>query len=182
MQLTPQITFRGVSPSDALNATLNRHIDKLETFYDRIMNCRVMVECSHRHQHGDLYHIRIDVTVPGKELVITRNPPEHQENEDIYVAIRDAFNTAERILKDFAAQQRGDVKVHAVTPSGHITALFPDEGYGFIQATDGYEVYFHQNSVLNFDFGHLEVGQVVEFVEEQGNQGPQASTVRLIGS
>lgn len=112
MQLTPQITFRGFSSSEAIDARLDEHIERLGKFYDRIMGCRVMVEASYRHRHGNLYHIRIDLTVPGAELVVNRNPPQRQEHEDIYVAMRDAFNAAERELKDYAQRQRGEVKTH----------------------------------------------------------------------
>lgn len=115
MPLTPQITFRGMSSSPSVEANLRGHIEKLESFYDRIMNCRVMVETSHRHHQGNLYHIRIDLTVPGGELVISRNPPK-QEYEDIYVAIQDAFDAIERKLKDYVQRQRGEVKTHAVSP------------------------------------------------------------------
>jgi len=181
MQLMPQITFRGMSSSAAIDTNLRSRIDKLNEFYDHIMNCRVMVETSHRHHQGNLYHIRIDLTVPGSELVANRDPPEHQENEDIHVAIRDAFDAAERELKDYAQCQRGDVKTHKVSPHGRIATLFPDEGYGFIEASDGREIYFHQNSLLNIDFGQLEVGQEVRFSEEIGEQGSQASTVQLVG-
>lgn len=181
MQLNPQITFRGISSSAAIDTNLRNHIDKLEEFYDRIMNCRVMVETSHRHHQGNLYHIRIDLTVPGGELVVNRDPPEHQQSEDIYVAIRDAFNAAERELKDYAQRQRQEVKTHVPSPHGRVVELFPDEGYGFIEAADGHEVYFHQNSLFDGDFSQLEIGQEVRFTEEMGNEGPQASTVRLIG-
>jgi ribosome-associated translation inhibitor RaiA len=72
-----------------------------------------MVEVPHRHHRkGHLYHIRIDLTVPGAELVVKRDPPQHQAHEDIYVAIRDAFDSAERQLKEYAERQRGEVKTH----------------------------------------------------------------------
>jgi ribosomal subunit interface protein len=177
MQLSPQITFRGISSSPAIDANLRNHIDKLEEFYDRIMSCRVMVEKSRRHYQGNLYHIRIDLTVPGGELVVNRNPPEHQESENIYVAIRDAFDAAERELKDYAQRQRQEVKTHEPAPHGRVVELFPDKGYGFIEASDGHEVYFHQNSLLDGDFSQLKNGQEVQFTEERGDQGPQASTV-----
>ena len=116
MQLTPQITFRGMSSSEAIDANLRKHIEKLEAFYDRIMGCRIVVDTSHRHHQGNLYDIRIDLTVPGKELVVNRTPPADQKHEDIYVAIRDAFDAAERILKDYAQRQRGEIKTHEVSP------------------------------------------------------------------
>ena len=124
MKLTPQITFRGISSSAALEAALHKHIEKLETFYDRIMNCRIMVETSHRHHQGNLYHIRIDLTVPGGELVVNRSSSEHQEYEDIYAAIRDAFHATEQELKNYAQRQRGEVKTHEGSPRGR-TAFPP---------------------------------------------------------
>jgi ribosomal subunit interface protein len=97
MQLTPQIALRNISLSKAIEANISKHVAKLDEFYDRITNCRVTIEVPHRHHHqGNLYHIRIDLTVPGGELVVKRDPPEHQAHEDIYVAIRDAFDSAER--------------------------------------------------------------------------------------
>jgi ribosomal subunit interface protein len=182
MQLTPQITFRNLDPSDAIEANIRKHCAKLDEFYDRIMSCRIVVEAPHRHHHqGKLYHVRIDLNVPGGELVIRRDPPEHQTHEDIYVAIRDAFNSAERELREYAQRQRGYVKTHEVALHGRIATLLLDEGYGFIHVADGYEVYFHQNSLINADFGQLEVGQEVRFTEEEGEKGPQATTVRVIG-
>jgi ribosomal subunit interface protein len=121
MQLTPQITLRNISPSATIEANIRKHIAQLDEFYDRIMDCRVMVEVPHRQHHqGKLYHVRIDLTVPGGELVIKRDPVERQTHEDLYVAIRDAFNSAERELKDYAQRQRGDVKTHEV-PLQHST-------------------------------------------------------------
>ena len=182
MQLTPQITLRNISLSKAIEANISKHVAKLDEFYDRITNCRVTIEVPHRHHHqGNLYHIRIDLTVPGGELVVKRDPPEHQAHEDIYVAIRDAFDSAERQLRDYAERQRGEVKTHNVPSHGRIATLFPNRGYGFIEATDGHEVYFHQNSPIDAAFNRLKVGQEVRFTEEEGDRGPQASTVRVMG-
>ncbi|HEY9642026.1 MAG TPA: HPF/RaiA family ribosome-associated protein [Coleofasciculaceae cyanobacterium] len=182
MQLTPQITLRNISPSAAIEDDIRKHTAKLNEFYDRIMDCRVMVEAPHQHHHkGNLYHVRIDLTVPGGELVINRGSPQHQAHEDLYVTIRDAFESAEHELRQYAERQRGDVKTHAVPPHGRIANLLLDEGYGFIEAADGHQVYFHQNSLINADFSQLKIGQEVRFAEEEGDEGLQASTVRLIG-
>lgn len=182
MQTEPQVTFRNVPASEVVEANIRSHIDKLEQFYNRLMGCRVVVEVPHKHHHlGNLYHVRIDLTVPGGELVVKRDPPEHHAHEDIYVAIRDAFRSAERELKDYAQLQRGEFKAHEPPSHCRIASLFPDEGYGFIETADGYEVYFHMNSLLHADFSQLEVGQEVRFAEEKGVKGLQASTVRLVG-
>ena len=59
--------------------------------------------------------------------------------------------------------------------------MFPLEDYGFIKTHDGRRVYFHRNSVLDGRFDELDLESEVVFVEEMGNVGPQASTVRLTG-
>jgi cold shock CspA family protein len=146
------------------------------------MSCRVVVEAQHQHHHkGNLYHVRVDITVPGHELVVSRDPKDHQAHQDVYVAIRDAFDAARRQLEDYARKLRGDVKEHEVPPHGHISELLPEQDYGRIQTTDGRSIYFHRNSVINADFDSLSTGDPVRFDEEVGDEGPQASTVRVIG-
>jgi cold shock CspA family protein len=76
---------------------------------------------------------------------------------------------------------RQETKTHEEQPHGRIATLFPDEGYGFIETSDGSEVYFHRNSLFNDDFEQLQVGDEVRFAEEEGDKGLQASTIRLIG-
>lgn len=61
-----------------------------------------------------------------------------------------------------------------------MTKLFPSEGYGFLKAMSGEEIYFHKNSVLHDDFGRLTVGTGVRFFLSQGQDGPQASTVQIV--
>ena len=181
MQLPLQIAFRDMPPSEAVEAKIRERAAKLDRYYNRIMSCRVVVEAPHgRHHQGKLYHVRIDLTVPGGELLVRREPAAHHAHEDVYVAIRDAFDAAQRQLADYARRQRGDIKAHEPPASARVAKLFPEEGYGFIETPDGFEVYFHRNSVLDDAFGHLEIGSTVHFVEEQGEKGPQASTVRLI--
>jgi ribosomal subunit interface protein len=115
MQIPLQITFRGIPHSDAVEAKIREKADKLDKFYPHIMSCRVAVEAEHQHHHqGNQYHIRIDITTPRKELVISREHHDKQAYEDIYVAIRDAFNAATRQLEDYSRVQRGDVKTHDV--------------------------------------------------------------------
>jgi len=184
MQLPLQITFRGIPPSAAIESKIRSKSAKLDVLYDRIMGCRVVVEAPHRRHHqGRLYHVRIDLTLPGGELVVNRDPAEHHAYEDAYVAIRDAFDAAARQLEDYARRQRADTKIHepAAASHGRIAKLFTEEGYGFIATSDGREIYFHRNSVLDDAFSRLAVGGEVRFSEEDGDKGPQASTVRLVG-
>jgi ribosomal subunit interface protein len=118
MQIPLQITFHGIDHSEAVETRIREKVGKLEQMCDRITSCRVAVEIHHRntsnlHHKGEPFHIRIDVTVPGDELVVKRDPKESHINEDIYVALRDAFGAMERQVKEYAARQRGDVKAHA---------------------------------------------------------------------
>ena len=109
MQRNIEVTMRDFPRSDALDAHIRQKAVKLEHLYGRILGCRVVVEQPQRHKHqGKLYCVKIDLKVPGAELVI-----DHQRNEDVYVALRDAFNAAARKLEDFAHKQRGAVKAHA---------------------------------------------------------------------
>lgn len=199
MQLTPIITFRGMDRSDALESEIHARITRLETYYGSIMGCRVLVELAQRHHEaGNHYHVRIDLTVPGEELVVAHEASLHATAQDIdverarkadepdperkhaRVAIREAFDIARRQLQDYARRQRGAVKAPARQPRGHIAQLFPVDGYGYIQAGDGHEVYFQRSSVLRNAFERLVVGSAVSFVEEPGEKGPQASTVKLL--
>ena len=113
MELPLQVTFRNMESSEAIAAKIRERAAKLDRYHHHIMSCRVMVEAPHRHhQHGQLFHVRVDITVPGGELMVTRDPPQNGAHKDVYVAIRDAFDAADRQLEDYARRQQGRVKVH----------------------------------------------------------------------
>jgi ribosomal subunit interface protein len=108
-----QITVRHMAQSDALTARIREDADKLSEFYPRIVNCHVVVEQRDLHKHqGGAFNVRILLRVPGHEIVVT-----YDHDEDVYVALRDAFAAVTRQLEDYARQQRGDVKTHQV-PAG----------------------------------------------------------------
>lgn len=184
MQIPLEITFHNMDRSDAVEANIREKADKLERYFDRIVACRVVVEAPHKHRRkGKLYNVRIDISVPGKEILVNRNGPKNQAHEDVYVAIRDAFAAAGRQVEDHARKVRGDIKSHEVPLHGKVARLFPYEGYGFVAMSDGREVYFHKNSVVNDQFDKLEVGSEVRVAEAHGESadGPQASTVTPVG-
>jgi ribosomal subunit interface protein len=182
MQEELQITWRDMEPSDALAAAIRERTERLERFHNRITACRVVVEQLHRHKHkGNLFNVRIDLSVPGGEIVVTRESGKDHAHEDAYVVVRDAFNAATRQLQDHVRRQRGDVKAHETPPHGRIVELHPESNYGKLESPDGRLIYFHRNSVLNSDFDRLEIGTEVRFAEEMGDEGPQASSVSVIG-
>ena len=184
MDIPLQVSFRNMDSSEAVEAKVRDSVAKLETYFDRLTSCRVMIEApERRHRKGKLYHVRVELGVPGREIVISRHPGDQHAHEDVYVAVRDAFKAARRQLEDYARKLDGRVKTHEVPPHGRVVRLFPYEGYGFIATPDGGEVYFHKNSVIENGFDRLEVGSEVRVViaEGESEKGSQASTVTPIG-
>ena len=175
-----QITFRDILSTPALNAHVERRAEKLPTFFDRMVSCHVVVEEPHRHsRQGKKYHVRIDMFVPEKQLVVSRNPEDSRE--DVHATIDKAFDDAERVLEEYAQKLQPDLKIHARPPHGLVTKVFPERGYGFIATQDdGREVYFHRNSVINEKFEKVGIGTKVRFAEEDGDKGPQASSVYVL--
>lgn len=182
MKLPLEINFRNLAPSEAIEAAVRKRAAKLDRFYGDIMRCRVTIEAPHRHQHkGKLYNVKVDVTVPNDELVISRAPDRDQSRQDVYVAIRDAFDAMARRLEDYVRLRRGHTKTHELPPHGRVSELYPTMDYGRIATSDGRDIYFHRNSLLNTSLDDLAVGDEVRFAEETGDQGPKATSVRLIG-
>ena len=176
------IIFRDMPPSEFVETRIKEKAAMLDKFYDRIMSCRVVVEMPHSHHNkGKLFHVTVDLTVPDGELIVNRSPRDHHAHEDVYVAIRDAFDAAKRQLQEYARKRRGDVKRHQAPDHGRITELVSWEDYGRIQTSDGRDIYFHRNSLVGGDYDELEAGDEVRFAVEEGENGPQASTVHIIG-
>ncbi len=108
MQIPLQITIRDVDHSEALETRIRDKVAKLEEFSKHIISCRVVVEVPHKHHHqGKQFNVRIDIGVPGSEIVVNRD-----HAEDVYVALRDTFDAAKRQLEDYARKIRGDIKAH----------------------------------------------------------------------
>lgn len=173
MELPLQISLHGIEPSDALHNAIREKAEKLDHYYSHIMSCRVVLELAGRHKHkGKQFSVRIDLKVPGGEVVVNR-----EHDEDLQIALRDAFDAARRRLEDYARGQRGDVKQHAGKLEGKVDRLDAEGGFGFIVTEDGREFYFSRDNVVNPRFEHLAVGSVVHFIEDAGSEGPQAKRV-----
>ncbi|MFY9821406.1 MAG: HPF/RaiA family ribosome-associated protein [Thermoanaerobaculia bacterium] len=172
MQIPMEVSTRDVTLSPQIEAELRKRADKLERHYNRVTSCRIALErpTGNHHHDGGPYRVRVDVTVPGTELVADK------QGEEIFIAIRDAFDAAERQVEAFVDRRRGFAK-SPPAPEGKVVRLFSEEGFGFLAAPDGREIYFHRNAVDAPGFDKLAVGSRVRFAEEQGREGPQASTV-----
>lgn len=109
MQIPLQISLRGIGHSDALYNAVREKAEKLERYYERITSCRVVLELGALHKRqGREFAVRIDLKVPGGEIAVTR-----EHDEDVQIALREAFDAVRRKLEDYAREQRGDVKSHA---------------------------------------------------------------------
>jgi ribosomal subunit interface protein len=169
-----QITFHGMERSDALEDAVRKKAEHLERFASDIMACRVVVDLLQKHKHqGRPFGVRIDLTLPGHELVVDR-----VEHEDVYVALRDAFDDMKRQLEEVVRQRRGDEKQHPRELHGEVVRL-NDEGFGFIRTPDGEEYYFARDNLASGRFEHLEIGAKVQFIGEVAAEGRQAKRVSL---
>src|SRR5579871_4029251 len=149
MQVPIQVTFRHMEHSEAIEALIRRKVARLVAFPNNIMGCRVVVEPDGKHhEYGNLYQVRIDITVPGEEIVVVRQPCQHTECRDISVALHDAFDSARRKLEDYVRRRRGYVKTLETAPHARVSKLSPEDNYGFLATPDGREIFFHRHSVL----------------------------------
>lgn len=170
-----EIRFIGMEPSEAVEAAARAKAERLDHFRPDVMACRVTVELSDRHRHqGRTYAVRVDATVPGHELSVG-----HVHHEDVYVALREAFDDMKRQLQDSVRRVRGDVKLHPVPLHGEVVR-FADEGrFGFIRTEQGDEYRFDAGNVVRDTYASLVVGTRVQFIPELAAEGLQAKRVSV---
>ena len=107
MQVPATISFRDFPHSDAVEASIQQKIDKLEQYYDRITSCRVVVQAPHRqHKKGKLYQVHVHLSLPGDDIVVGNDSSDDHSHEDVYIAIRDSFEAVRRQLKKHIRQTR----------------------------------------------------------------------------
>lgn len=196
MILQPDITFRNMEPDPALRKAIEKEIQTLERFFARLMTCRVVVEAPRRVK--GLNRVRIEAVAPRKNLVVDHTPSLHailrgagaekktkqsepaRSHRDAERAIHEAFQEMRRQLQDHLRRMDLRVKARAPESAAQIVKLFPGEDYGYLETLEGQQIYFHRNSVVDGHFDHLRLGSKVSFAEERGEQGPQASSVRMV--
>lgn len=102
-----QVVFHNIDQSDALTDAVNKRINKLERFCDQIIAGRVVLDSPHNNHHkGKVYSVGLEIHTPAKEVRVNQDQHDNHAHEDLYVAIRDAFNAAERQLKDVDKKHR----------------------------------------------------------------------------
>jgi cold shock CspA family protein len=182
MQTPAEIDFQGMTARPDIQAAIDTQLARLEERFGRVTACRVVLRApSGHHQTGGLYEVNIRLALPdGREVNVARTPNADERYADLAFALNDAFKRARRRLQDHVRRLQNNVKEHEAQPTGKVVRIDPSGEYGFIESSDGHEVYFHRNSVLDAP-SRLAVGTRVSFAEEMGEKGPQASTVKLLG-
>ncbi len=183
MQTPPEIQFQGMTGTPQIQDVIEKHVAELEQRWGRVTACRVVLKGpGQHHRTSGLYEVHIRLALPdGREVNVERTPPADERHADLTFAIDDAFKHARRQLQDQVRRAQGQVKHHEGPPAGTVARLDPSGEFGFIETGDGQEVYFHRNSVLGDGFSRLRVGSRVTYAEEPGDNGPQATTVKLLG-
>lgn len=117
MNVQPHVVFRGMTSSPSLTERIDEGIAALEQYSTELISCHVAVEkLNHHHRHGEHFHVRLEVTLPGAVLFVGRDPIEHSNNEDAMAALNAAFATLERQLREHVRKQQGHVKHHEEAP------------------------------------------------------------------
>lgn len=187
MQIAPEIIFHDVERSPWVENYVLERLARLEKFAEGITSCRVsLTQEQASHHKGNRYSVMVEVRLPpNQDLAAKKGKMIHDMPTQLPALINLAFGAIERQLKKTAALRRGEVKQASLhdggQPHGIVEKLF-DEGYGFLRGVDDdRQVYFHRNSVLHGDFERLTVGTEVRFTPQDGEQGPQASSVQIVG-
>ncbi len=109
MTIPVQITFRHMESSPAVETRVRELTDHLGTFSDRIQSCRVVVDSPHRHHHqGKVFNVKVQLAIPGEDVVVDMERPDRDGHEDVYVVLRDAFDAARRQLQQRMSSLRGE--------------------------------------------------------------------------
>jgi cold shock CspA family protein len=206
MQVPPEIIYKNIESTLALDTLLQQQIARLERVCNYVVSLHVGIEQEQgRHQEGNPYHVRLEIRVPpNHQLIVNRQsvlhvdakpradvepgeiPEKHgsvtsRKDEPLPTLIRRTFDSARRQLQKLVELQRGEIKSH---PQNEVAAfverLFRDEGYGFIRTTGGEQIYFNKNSTLHGEWDRIRVGTGVRFAAEEGEKGMQATSIEIV--
>lgn len=187
MQVPPQISFHGIDHSSYNEDYIRERIDRLEKIHDGIISCRVVVERPHQNrQTGNPYRCRVELSLPRKRELVASKEEMTERHVELRTVVGRAFDAMEKQLRSATSTHERRAQVIAPQseeqPHGIVVRLFEEDGYGFIKTEDGREFFMHENAVLNNRFDQLQVGTEVRFAAEDGDKGPQASTVQIVAN
>lgn len=180
-----EIAFHNIHSSDTVEAEIRAHVARLEQRFPHLTGCRVSVEALHKnHSNGNLPEVHIVLSVPGRDLVVSREPKNAEQKRNhptLHSVLKDSFKAAERQLESFKGKLREDTsKPTGSAMAGQVTLIEPGADHGYLLNSTGSQLYFHRDSVTNGVFATLRPGTLVHYVEEDGDNGPVATKVRLV--
>jgi len=183
MQAPVEIDIQGFEETAQIRREVTEHVNRLVQRFGRVTACRVALRApSVHHRQGGLYEVGIRLALPdGREVNIRRTAQSDERHADLAFALNDAFRRARRQLQHHVQALQGRVKHHESASAATVVRLDPSGEFGFLETADGREIYFHHNAVLNGGFSGLTIGARVTFAEEEGEKGPQATTVKPLG-
>jgi len=187
MQTAPEVIFHDVDRSAWVENYILERVERLDRFAEGITSCRVsLAQDQASHHKGNRYSVMVEARLPpNHDLAARKTKVIRTMHAELPALINLAFGAVERQLKKTAALRRGEVRSQRSAGNGPahgiVEQVFDEEGYGFLRVLgDERQVYFHRNSVLHGDFGRLAVGTEVRFTPQEGDDGPQASSVQLV--
>ena len=168
MDVPLEVTYRNAT---SIDAHIRERVRRLERYDPHLVSCRVTVEPTRVH---------LELTTPPKhEIVVDKEQGSPDDRKSTTALVNEAFDAAARQLEKHTQQRRGRRKPHEEQQlRGVVEEIFDD--YGLIRTVDHREIYFHAKSVLSPGFDHLEPGAGVAFEEELGEDGLEASSIRIV--
>ena len=176
-----QITYRRIEPSNSIETCVRDRVSALESCYDGIISCDVLIESGGSDRPRDQgLHIHLDVCLPDKELDVDRDAQWPAAGGNIIAEVQAAFSEMERQVKAYV--RHADVPLSAGNLSGRgvVSELVAGMNYGLISTPEGIDVYFHREHVIDGAFDRLEIGSTVEFSVAPSLLGAQATRVKLV--
>ena len=181
MQVEPIVSFRGMATSPALRKKIMDRIGRLEQFHPRITSCHVVVDAPHRRQKGNVYKVSLNLAVPGHHVSVNRASDEEHAHEDVYVAVRDTFDEAQRQLEDFVRKSSENrTRTPDIPMKGEVNRMSREDGFGFITALDGRDVYFSLERMPQKIADELAVATPVRFLIGEADTGPYAHSISIV--
>ncbi len=173
MQTAAEIDIQGIATTSQIRTVIAKHVADLDQRFGRVTACRVVLKApGGHHRTSGLYEVNIRLALPdGREVNVNRTAPADERHSDLDFAINDAFKRARRQLQDQVRELQGLVKHHVGAPIGTVVQLDPLGEFGLLESSDGQEIYFHRNSVLDDDYSQLGCGLSRNLCRGNGRQG-----------
>lgn len=175
-----EIQSRNVAMTPRWKTEIEARMVDLQRGHEDMLHARVsLIKNRHHKKLKNVAEATVVITLPRRRVITAR-----KEDKTFEEAIRAAFAAVQIELQKFRDKRTGkDLRLPPLPPArGVVCKLFPKSGYGFILQEGGGEVYFHRHALRGLTFDEIEDGTEVLFNAEEGEKGPQATTVRPLSA